>query len=94
MAQDRGSAAAWSNIRIQAPESIVETDFRKELCDFWDSTGYYLNMTSTAAQTTAPDSAEILTTSTETTGGAKSLMISSVVWLNLMIATNLVLYFW
>jgi len=87
VAQKQEGVAAWSNIRIQAPRSVVETDFRKDLCGFWDSTGFYVNMTSTATETTVKASTVDMTT--ETTGRATSVNGTLLVWLVLLLVATL-----
>ena len=36
---------SWSNIRLTVPNTYVENDYLNDICDFWDSTGFYVNFT-------------------------------------------------
>ncbi|XP_076813222.1 crystal protein-like [Clavelina lepadiformis] len=45
----------WTNIRLEAPTSSTESDFRQDLCDFWDTLGFYVNFTSADETTKAKE---------------------------------------
>ncbi|XP_076812124.1 para-nitrobenzyl esterase-like [Clavelina lepadiformis] len=40
-AQKGGTVNAWSNIRLKAPNSSVESGYKEEFCDFWDNLDIY-----------------------------------------------------
>lgn len=52
---------SWSNIRIK-PAPFVEARYKEEICDFWDSLDFYVNMTDALLSTTT----ELLDTKTTT----------------------------
>ena len=51
----------WKNIRLQYPNSILETDHRKDACDVWDSVSFYLNRNNNAT-TSSPSTTQSYTT--------------------------------
>ncbi|XP_076812123.1 crystal protein-like [Clavelina lepadiformis] len=40
------SIEEWTSIRLEAPTTSTEYNFRQDLCDFWDSLDFYMNFTS------------------------------------------------
>lgn len=54
----------WSNIRIQAPQSFVESGYREDICDFWDALGFYEDSIETTSSSI--DESTILTSTLET----------------------------
>uniref|UniRef100_H2ZKZ8 Uncharacterized protein n=1 Tax=Ciona savignyi TaxID=51511 RepID=H2ZKZ8_CIOSA len=45
-------ASKGDNILIKVAESVVQSNYRKEFCDLWDATGFYVNITDTVGQST------------------------------------------
>ena len=39
-----GAVDPWINVVIDSPSGITQLDYKKDICDFWDSTGYYLTL--------------------------------------------------
>lgn len=75
----------WNNIRIQAPTGFIESNYRDEVCDFWDSLNFYVqfeNISSVTepAVTSATVPSDIKTTVTKqdmnTTSSAKRMSTS------------------
>ena len=34
----------WLNIRIDADQQGFDANYKSDICDFWDSTNYYVNL--------------------------------------------------
>jgi len=71
------STPSWANVRIKSPSTTRESGYREDICDFWDSTGYYVNFSSSVVDTT------VETLSTTSSAGSISSM-------QLMIAVTLI----
>lgn len=76
---------SWSNIHLM-PISFVETRYKEEICDFWDSLDFYVNMSDAVTpttpdlpvkETTTVDKAVTTTGNQETTSSAKALQLSN-----------------
>ncbi|CAK8682117.1 unnamed protein product [Clavelina lepadiformis] len=39
-----GAVDPWVNVIIDSPSGNTQLDYKKDICDFWDSTGYYLTL--------------------------------------------------
>lgn len=52
----------WENILIKAPNSEIMDDFEEDICDFWDSVGYYMDPIPLPPTTTAATTAKTETT--------------------------------
>lgn len=63
-AYEEGSGAEWMNVVIDAPKSSEDVNYLEEVCDFWDSLNFYVDMPN------APN--EPTTTTTTTTEEVKT----------------------
>lgn len=62
--QSEAETNSWSNIRIQGPESFVESEYSKDICQFWDNLGFYIDPIQ--EPTTQPTDGSTLSPSDET----------------------------
>lgn len=72
----------WMNLVIDSPLLEPQSNYKEEICDFWDGTKYYVDMEQNTVTDTSTVTGNIFTTLGDaeetTTGGANSLSISSI----------------
>nr|XP_039274012.1 crystal protein-like isoform X1 [Styela clava] len=51
---NQGNEERWLNLRLDEPVAYLESDYEKEICDFWDSLGVYMKAQETSTHTTIP----------------------------------------
>nr|XP_039252462.1 crystal protein-like isoform X1 [Styela clava] len=79
---DEKTVEMWQNIRIKAPISEIETEYEDDICDFWDSIGYYMDPiplpTTTTISTTTTEGNPTEPPPETTTSNARPLTYSTV----------------
>nr|XP_039252805.1 acetylcholinesterase-like [Styela clava] len=88
----------WESLRIKAPEGKIETGYEQDICDFWDSIGFYMDPiplpTTTATVVTEDDAGRtdppIFTTSNARSDSQHSFIfifscLLPILWLNLYV---------
>ena len=56
----------WVNQVIDAPDGKLDQYYKEDICDFWDSTNFYMNVNDDATTTMPLETTAITTTSYET----------------------------
>ncbi|XP_077974532.1 crystal protein-like [Styela clava] len=69
----------WENLRIKAPVGLTEIGYEEDICEFWDSVGYYMDPIPLATTTEDPHTvgnSQPATPFIQTTSNANSITIT------------------